>query len=75
VLGSKIHAEEALPAIAGRLADADPLVRSSALHAMDVLTHQPACSVPEDQVIAPRVRECLAWWNRAGQRRAGLSLK
>jgi hypothetical protein len=70
-LSEKLHASEALPAIAARLADSDSGVRFYALEAMRTLTGESACRLPMEprytqDMIEPQIQHCLAWWNNEG---------
>ena len=74
-LGENLRASEALPAIASRLTDPVPGVRLYALHAMQAITHEPACTLPmephwTDDLIEPQIRQCLKWWNQTGSPRS-----
>jgi HEAT repeats len=71
-LGEKLHASEALPAIAARLADSDSGVRFYALEAMRTLTGESACRLPMEprhtqDMIEPQIQYCLAWWSNEGK--------
>jgi HEAT repeat protein len=73
-LGDKMHASEALPAIAARLADSDSGVRFDALNAMRAITAEPACSLSMEprytqDMIEPQVQYCLTWWDGQGKQK------
>jgi hypothetical protein len=70
-LSEKIHAVESIRTMAAHLTDPDPTVRFYALNGMEILTREPACTLPmeprwTEDMIEPQIQKCEDWWARIG---------
>jgi hypothetical protein len=53
------------------LTDPDPTVRFYGLNGMEILTREPACTLPmeprwTEDMIEPQIQKCEDWWTRIG---------
>jgi hypothetical protein len=69
-LGEKLKDPQAVPALAPYLSDSDRYARYDALDGLKNLTHENACTLPQDwreQDVEPQILKCKAWWEQEGR--------
>ncbi|HEX5425638.1 MAG TPA: HEAT repeat domain-containing protein [Candidatus Acidoferrales bacterium] len=69
-LGETLRDPRAVPSLAAHLSDPDPYARYDALDGLRNLTHENACTLPQDwheQDIEPQESKCSAWWEQQGR--------